>query len=289
MQTFRRTRPYASAAPYTLRGAGNFPRGKPHRAGLFAGGAGDAALLFPVYLHKAETVEPAVDGSQGTKILAKRAVNLDGEKQDHEQYPQLPRKQGPKLPADLPVGGKEGDCAEQGSGGTQILAERRNLGETPEQEQGAQSHQTYQDQIFAVFQDMVQGQPLPFAENGNFMQKILYQAEGAQPAADKTPQQAPKQEENAQHGKGDMETPLVQQRLERAYGAGGHRAGTGIAVQPRNTGVLQAAPVYFPLQEAISISVREDGKQKLYRQAQFFHHVTRFRYIHSKSSPPCAR
>lgn len=66
--------------------------GEGHGAGFFTCPAGYAAVLFPMNLHQAEAVEPAIDCPQRAQILAKRAVNLYGEKQKEEQYSQLPEK-----------------------------------------------------------------------------------------------------------------------------------------------------------------------------------------------------
>ena len=62
---------------------------------------------------------------------------------------------------------------------------------------------------------MVQGQSLFLAENRDFVQKVLDQPKGAQPPADKAPQQTARQEEKSQHGERYLETLLVQQGLQR--------------------------------------------------------------------------
>ena len=57
------------------------------------------------------------------------------------------------------------------------------------------------------------GQALSFFEDGDFVEKVLHQSEGAQPAADKAAQQAAEQEKEAKRREGDLKAPLVQQRL----------------------------------------------------------------------------
>ena len=57
------------------------------------------------------------------------------------------------------------------------------------------------------------GQALFLFEEGNLMEKVLDQPEGAQPSADKAPQHTPEHKEKSQGGEGDLETSLVQQRL----------------------------------------------------------------------------
>lgn len=118
---------------------------------------------------------------------------------------------------------------------------------------------------------MVQGQSLSLVENGNFVQEILHQPKGAQPSADKAPQKTAKDKEKSQRGKGYLKSLPVQQRLERPYGTGGQRTGTGITVQPRNTGIFQVSPVNFSVQIAISVTVCKNCKNKLYRQSKSVH------------------
>ena len=108
-------------------------------------------------------------------------------------------------------------------------------------------------------------------KDGDFVQKVLHQAKGAQPAADKAPQQAAEQEEKAQRGEGDLKPLLIQQGLQGAKGAGGDGPGAGVAVQPRDTGVFQGAPIDFSVQEAVQIPVCDDGKQQLNAQSKSFH------------------
>ena len=79
VQAFFRTGVHAFSAADTLWRAGNLVERKSHRTGLFAGHAGNAELLFPMNLHQAESVEPAVNCPQWTQILAKRPINFDGE------------------------------------------------------------------------------------------------------------------------------------------------------------------------------------------------------------------
>ena len=50
-------------------------------------------------------------------------------------------------------------------------------------------------------------------EDGDFIQKILHQSKGAQPAAYEASQQTAEQEEKAQRGKWNLDSLLIQQRL----------------------------------------------------------------------------
>ena len=121
------------------------------------------------------------------------------------------------------------------------------------------------------------------------MQQILHQSEGTEPTAHEPSEQAPEQKEEAQRGKGDLEPLPIQQGLERPQGAGCHRAGTGIAVQPWYTGIFQAAAIYLPLQKSIHISVCDNCKNQLYRRPQFLHMSTLSQCIPCRSSLPFSK
>ena len=62
MQALLWTGIHTFSAPDTLWGAGNFLQGEAHWTGFFAGHTGNAQLLFPMDLHKAESIEPAING-----------------------------------------------------------------------------------------------------------------------------------------------------------------------------------------------------------------------------------
>lgn len=99
MKALHRTGPNASAAADTFWGTRDFLKGEPHRTDPLTGMAGNAPLRLPVNLHQAEPVEPSVYGSQRTKILAERPVNLHGKNQNSKQNPKLPEKQPSRLAA----------------------------------------------------------------------------------------------------------------------------------------------------------------------------------------------
>ena len=209
-----------------------------HWTGFFTGHTGDTQFLFPLDLHKAEPVKPAIDCPQRAQILAKRPVYFYGQQYNGNQNPQLPQKQPAGLTPQGLICTEQRDCTEQGAGGTQIFTERGEFRKSPKQKHGTDTHKQNQHCVFSILQDVVIGQTLFLFEDGDFVQKILYQPKGTQPAADKSSQQTAEQEEKAQGGKGDLEAPLVQQGLERPDGAGGEGSGAGIAVQSRNTGIF---------------------------------------------------
>jgi hypothetical protein len=97
MQALLWTGIHTFSAPDTLRRAGDFLQREVHWTGFFTGHTGDTQFLFPLDLHKAEPVEPAVDGSQGAQILTEGAVHLHREKDDGKQNAQLPKEQSAGL------------------------------------------------------------------------------------------------------------------------------------------------------------------------------------------------
>ena len=141
---------YTFPTAYALRGTGYFLNGKGYGTGFFTGAAGDAAFLFPMDLYQAESVKPPIDGAQRTQILAERAVNFHGEKQEQQQYPQLPEKQASRLASEHFVGGKKGECAEECAGGVDIFAEGRYLRKSAKQKQGTYTYEEKQGKILSV-------------------------------------------------------------------------------------------------------------------------------------------
>lgn len=238
MKALLRTGIHTFSAPDTLRGAGDFLQREVHWTGFFTGHTGDAQFLFPLDLHKAEPVEPAIDCPQRAQILAKRPVYFHRQQYNGNQNSQLPQKQTASLVLKSLVRAKQRDCTEQGAGGTQIFTECGDFRQSPKQKHGTDTHQKNQHCVFSILQDVVIGQALFLIEDGDFVQKILYQPKGAQPAADKAPQQATEHEEDTQGSERNMKPSLIQQRLQRPYWARGHGPRAGVAVQPRNTGVF---------------------------------------------------
>ena len=130
MQTFCRAGFNTFATADAFRGTGYFLERKRHRTGVLTGSTGNAGVLFPMNLHKAEAVEPAIDCPQRAQILTKRAVNLHGKKQKKEQYSQLPEKQSPSLTAKHLVCCQQRDGSKQCARGADIFAKCGNLGKS---------------------------------------------------------------------------------------------------------------------------------------------------------------
>ncbi len=218
MQTAFRAGVRAFSTADTLRRTGNLPPGKGHRTSPFTSPAVNASLLVPLKLHQAEAVEPAINRPQWTQILTEGPEHLHRQQDNAQQNSQLPEEQSPSLTSQRLIRPQQRKGPQQSAGGTEVFAEGRYLGESTEQKHGAKTHQQNQRRIFPVFQDPVSGQTFSLFKQGDLIQKVLYQSEGAQPAANKTPQKAPKYEEESQRGKGRLYPPLVQQRLQGPNG-----------------------------------------------------------------------
>lgn len=151
MQAFLRAGVHTFPAPDALRGTGDLLQRQGHRAGSFAGMAGNAQSLIPLNLYKAEPVEPAIDCPQRAQILAKGPVNLRREQHNADQDSQLPEKQATCLTPKLFICAQQRECAKQGAGWAQIFAKGRNFCELSEQKRGANAHQKNQHSIFSIF------------------------------------------------------------------------------------------------------------------------------------------
>lgn len=188
---------------------GDFFRFQIDRTGLLTCHTMDTGMLFPMDLHQTEPVEPSVDGAERAQILTERTKNLDREKQKENQYRKLPEEESPCLISEKLVASHERKCSEKGAGWAQVFAEGGNFGKSAEQEHGTNAYEQYEHGVFSIFQNMVEGKLLPLSEKGNPVEQVLQKAEGAEPAADKTPEQTSKEEEKSKHCKGNLESALI--------------------------------------------------------------------------------
>ena len=150
MKALLRTGIHTFSAPDTLRGAGDFSQRESHWTGFFTGHTGDTQFLFPLDLHKAEPVKPAIDCPQRAQILAKRPVYFHRQQYNGNQNPQLPEEQTAGLAPESLIRAKQRDCTEQGAGGAQIFAECRDFCKSPKQKHGADTHQKDQHCVFSI-------------------------------------------------------------------------------------------------------------------------------------------
>lgn len=128
--------------------------------------------------------------------------------------------------------------SEKGTGRTQVLAEGRNFGKTAEQEHGSHAYEQNKNCVFSIFQNAVAGKFFSFMKNRNLMEKILQKTKRTEPAAYEAPEKTSEKEEESQYCKRNLESALIQKRLERSDGTGCDGSGTGVAVKPRHAGVF---------------------------------------------------
>ena len=98
------------------------------------------------------------------------------------------------------------------------------------------------------------------------MQQFLNQSKGAEPSADRTAKDQPVEHENTEHIEADLLVAGADGVLQRAERTCPDCAGTGIAIEPRNTdsfGCRGFALIDFPLQEAPEMGVIEQGTVEL--------------------------
>ena len=127
MYTFFRTYVDTCAAADTFRRNGDFFGRKVDRTNVFAFHAVNTVVRFPMYLNQAETIEPAINCTQWTEILAEWAVDLDRQQDDHDQDCEFPEEQSSGLTAEHFVGRQKRQCTEKGTGRTEVFAKCRNL------------------------------------------------------------------------------------------------------------------------------------------------------------------
>ena len=91
------------------------------------------------------------------------------------------------------------------------------------------------------------------------MKQILYQSKGAEPPADKAPQNTSEHKKKSQNAEGDLHIPLIQHRLERPDGTGPHGSRAGIAVQAGHADVFEPPLVNLSVQEDVDVPVGKNG------------------------------
>lgn len=142
---------HAFSASDAFRRTGDLTDRQAHRTGVLTGFAGSASFLFPADLHQTEPVEPAVNGSQRTEILAERTVNLDGKQEKGRQDAELPEEQSSDLTAQRTIGCQKRQCAEKRAGRTEVFAEGRNFGKAAEQKQRTDAYKQQKNCVFSIF------------------------------------------------------------------------------------------------------------------------------------------
>ena len=236
-----------------------------HAAAAHARAAVVAAALVHLDADDVEAVEQAVDRAQRTDeaaegAIAEHAGQPDGQHDDelagkeHAQHAELRPVDGVRQQAHGPLeGARRADVlAEAGQGYA--------VGEGIPQRYGHDEHR--QQQVFQPRQGPRHG-ALFNLQRGHFIQKLLDQAQRAQPAADGATQDHAIQHDDAQHVPARPVIGGAQRVLYRPQGARARRRGAGIAVEARRAEVFSLALVDVAGDEALDIGVVQQRRIQL--------------------------
>ncbi len=169
-----RTGIHTFSAADAFRRAGDLANRQTYGTGFLAYIAGNTLFFFPMDLHKAEPIEPAVDSTKRAEVLAERAVDLYRKQEKGDKDTKLPEKQAAGLTAELSVHRKKRQCAQKRTGRTEEFAERRYSGKTAKQKQRAKPCKKQKNGILSKGQNAVEGQSFFLTENRNPKKKILH-------------------------------------------------------------------------------------------------------------------
>ena len=235
-------------------------------------------------------VEQRIDRAQWAEVLAEGAEDRHACDEHRDEQRRLPREQPARGAADALVRDHQRQAALQRACGAEQLAEpRRALPGFVLQQQGQREHQHGQHRVLDEPQRAVAAEGVYLPPEGDFVQQLLYPPKGAEPAADKAPRQRAHQQQKARHIIGKPEFPAAQHRLQRADGAGAHRAGAGIAVEPGHAQALQAPLVQRAARKARKMAVGQQRPCRLHRVTHPFHflHLIQCRYTPDTRGSPC--
>ena len=236
-----------------------------HAAVPHAGATVVAAIHVHLHADDVESVEQTVDRPQRADEATEAAVAEHAHQADHQHDDELAGKQYAQHAVIRSVRriGQMAHRAFEGACGTDILAEARQwdlVAQAIPQGDGDHKHRQYY--IFQPGQRP--GDAALFQlRRGDLMEKLLDQAQRAQPAADRPPQDHAEEHDDAQHIPARPMPGGGQRVLYGAQRAGTHRAGAGIAVEAGNAGVLRVAGVDSSINEALDIGVVQQGRIQL--------------------------
>ena len=232
-----------------------------------------AAAVAAVRIHfpagEGETAEKAVEGPQGADEPAEGPVAEDAGQPDDAQDHPFVGEDGAQLIEGGAVGGmlQVAHRALQGAGRADVFAEsRQDFVLSDAEPDRDRDDENSQEHIFQVRKHP--GDPaLPDFRRGDFVQQLLDQPQGAEPAADRPA------EDHAEEGQDAQDVPRrgmpggVQRVLQGTQGAAGDGAGAGIAVEPGDADGFQIAGIDMPVDIAFEIRVVQQGGVELYEAA----------------------
>ena len=241
-----------------------------HAAVSHARAAAVAAGRVHLHAHDGELAEQAVDRAQRAEKAAKAPVAEHAGKANDQQDDELAGEEDAQHGEVARVFGvcEQEDRALKGARGTDVLAEARQRHAVGNAVPGRNPHdENRQEDVFepgeragdaALFQ----------LRRGELVQQLLNQPQGAEPAADRAPEDQPVEHENAEDVEADLLVRRADGVLERAQRAGSDRAGAGIAVEAGDAESLRCgrfALVDLALEKALEMGVIKQGAIELYK------------------------
>ena len=101
----------------------------------------------------------------------------------------------------------------------------------------------------------------------DLVQQLLNQANGTEPATDRTAKNDTEKSQNPQYIPSGLMTGCSQCVLDRAQRAGAYCTGAGIAVKPRYTGIFCLTYIDFSIDKALQMGIIEQRAVQLHQTA----------------------
>ena len=240
-----------------------------HAAAAHAASAVVAAAFVDLHTDDVEAVEEAVDRTQRADKAAEGPVAEDAQQPDPEHDDELARKQDPQH------GKLRGVCRVRqqahgplkGARRADILAEARQRHVVLEPVPQRQGH--HKDRQQDVLEPAEHPRDAGFFDfrRRDLVQQLLNQAQRAEPAADRTPEDDAEQRDDPQHVPPGLVAGGRQRVLDRAQRTGADGARAGVAVKARHTGEFRLSDIDFPVDKALQMGVIQQSAVKLYQPA----------------------
>lgn len=167
------------SAADTLRRIGGLYRVNGMGAGLLTGAALGTGRSVHLIAKQGDPVEKTVKRPQGTEIPAEGTIAPKGQNKDGDEQKHLPAEQKAEACTERLIGGDQRDAGHQCSRRTDVFAEPRiPLAACAGDQRRKQKDKQNENHIFQVFQYPVAGQYLSLLKEWDFVEEILYPAEG---------------------------------------------------------------------------------------------------------------
>lgn len=255
---------HALSAADTLRMRGVLRHVDIHLANSGALPAADAFLLIHTVAEKRDPVKKSVESAEWAEPFAEGAVEKDAEDHDRRQDAGFPGKERTERRPYPMICDRKWDPPFQNPLGADVLAEvRRSDTRLVRQENREGDHRNRKNRVFQIAQRF-QLFRTEFSA-GDFMQQILKPPEGAEEAADKSPEHNPQKNEDAADVIGKIKLRGSHNRLKGSYRAGSRCCRTGIAIEAGHADLFDLPVIQHPLQEIGEMYIGQKGRESLNR------------------------